>query len=276
MLGAAGRARKLFLERTMFCIAFAAAQAGAGASASPWLRSGNEILLITRADYFTADLGEVSVNAEPVEARFQRIESNSYVEFGLTDKITLGGKVFYGTSWLARGAEIETASGFTELEAFAQYQVFRTGWRAGAVKVAGGVPTNFDSGVRPDLQNDGADVEISALYGQGIVFEPVKVFATAEVGYRRRFGDAADQTRLLTTVGVEPDERWTFLLDTFSVKSLENEAGDGADYDIVKIRPSVIWRATQRLAVQAGMSEEIAGRNVALGRTYFLGFWTRF
>lgn len=249
---------------------------GASGRASPWSRPKNEILIISRADYFTSDLGLVSVGNELVDGRFQRAESNNYIEFGLTKNIIVGGKVFYGTSWLTRGPDVETASGFTEIEFFAQHQVFRNGRHAGAVKIAGALPSNLDSGARPGQQSDGADVEIAALYGRSIIFQPIKIFATAELGYRKRFGAAADQARLLTTVGVEPGEHWLILLDTFSVKSAQNERPGGADFDVVKFQPSLVWRATKRMSVQAGITQEIAGRNIALGRTYFLGLWTRF
>jgi len=246
------------------------------AAASAWTREKHKILIITRAEYFQSDLGEISVMGDIVNGRFERFESNTYVEFGVTDRIMIGGKVFYGTSWLTRGTDVETASGFSEIEGFAQYQVFRTGRHAGSVKIAAGVPGDLSSGARASLQSNGADAELSLLYGRSIKFEPIKIFAAAEVGYRKRFSDSADQARLLTTIGVEPSERWTFLLDTFTVLSAGNELSGGADYDIVKIQPSVIWRASKRFAVEAGVTQEIAGRNIVLGRTVFVGLRTRF
>ncbi len=188
----------------------------------------------------------------------------------------IGGKAFYGTSWLTRGSDVEVATGFTEVEAFAQYQVFRSDRHAGAVKVAGGIPANFDSGARPSLSSDGADLEVSALYGRSIIFQPVKIFAAAEIGLRKRFSDSADQVRFLTTFGIEPSDRWTILLDTYSVKSLENERAEGVDFDIFKVQPSLVWQATDRISIQTGITEEVAGRNIALGRTFFLGLRTSF
>ncbi len=244
--------------------------------ASPWSRDNGELMIISRADYFRSDIDNISVGGVDVDGKFERIESNNYLEYGVTSSLTLGGKVFYGTSWLTRGTSIESASGFTELEVFAQQQVFRDGRNAGAVKVAVGIPSGFESGARTALQSDGADVEISLLYGRSLTFEPIRTFAAAEMGVRKRFSDSADQLRFLTTIGVEPDERWTFLFDTYSVKSLRNETPGGADFDVVKIQPSVVWRASRRFSIQAGLSEEIAGRNLDLGTTYFLGFRARF
>ena len=82
------------------------------ASASAWTQEKHRLLVISRADYFTSDLGEISVDGMFVPGRFERIETNTYVEFGLTDRIMIGGKVYYGTSWLTRGNDVEVASGF--------------------------------------------------------------------------------------------------------------------------------------------------------------------
>src|SRR5690606_4149672 len=109
-----------------------------------------------------------------------------------------------------------------------------------------------------DGVDEGADVELAGLYGRNVIFEPVKVFAAAEVGYRKRFGDSADVLRSHTTVGVEPGRHWVFLVESFSTLSLRNEDFGGADYDIVKIQPSLIYRFNRRWAVQAGMNEEVA------------------
>lgn len=244
--------------------------------ASPWSRDDGEFMIISRADYFRSDLENVSVGGVAVDGKFERLESNTYVEYGVTEKLTVGGKVFYGTSWLTRGDGVERNSGFTELEAFAQQQVFRNDRHAGAVKVAVGIPAGLEAGVRSGQQSDGADLEVALLYGRSLTFEPIKTFAAIEVGVQKRFSDAADQMRFLTTFGVEPSDRWVFLVDTYSVKSLGNEQSGGADFDVIKIQPSIVWRATKRFSFQLGVSKEIAGRNLDLGSTYFVGLRTRF
>lgn len=245
-------------------------------NASPWSRDNGELMIISRADYFRADLENVSVGGVDVDGKFERIESNTYLEYGVTNGLTVGGKVFYGTSWLTRGTIVESESGFTELEFFGQQQIFRNDRHAGAVKVAVGIPSGFESGARTGQRSDGADLEVSLLYGRSLTFTPIKTFAAAEIGVQKRFSDAADQLRFLTTFGIEPNDRWTFLFDTYSVKSLRNENAGGADFDVVKIQPSIVWRATRRFSLQIGLSEEIAGRNLDLGTTYFLGMRTRF
>lgn len=240
------------------------------AHASPWARADGEFFIISRADYFRADFGET----DPGD--FRRFESNTYVEYGLTEKVTLGGKAVYGTSWLTSAAGTETASGFTEIEGFGQYQFLRTAKHAASARIAVARPAAFQSGARANLQSDSVDTEAALLYGRNLVTGPMKIFAAAEAGYRRRFGAAADEFRTQTTIGIEPGRRWLILLDSFATLSLRNEDPGGADYDVVKIQPSLVYRFSGRWTVQAGMTEEIAGRNLALGRTYFIGLWSAF
>jgi len=248
----------------------------APALASPWGQADGRIFIASHVDYFRTALPDIVFSGGVIESRFERTESNFYVEYGLTQKTTLGAKARYGTTWLTSGATIETASGFSEIEGFVQRQVFRTPAHVGAVKLIAARPSDFSSGVRAGLQSDGFDLEAQFSYGRTVKVEPFKVFMTGEAGYRRRFGDAADQVRLNASIGVEPSSRLLLLVDTFSTVSVGNEKTGGADYDIVKIQPSIVWRVSPRFSAQAGLSEEVAGRNLALGRTFFIGLWTRF
>ena len=66
---------------------------------------------------------------------FRRLETNIYGEFGLSEKLMVGGKVLYGTTWLTRGPSTETASGFSTVQGFAQYQILKRGPHTIAAKV---------------------------------------------------------------------------------------------------------------------------------------------
>lgn len=250
--------------------------ASGGANASPWARADGALLVISRAEYFTADLAPLETEAGAIDSRFQRVESNTYLEYGLTTDITIGGKVLYGTSWITRGNTSETSSGISELEGFAQYQMLRSEKHALSFKAAAARAPRRGAGVRTGQQSKGMDGELTALYGRNIIQEPVKIFAAAEVGFRKRFSDAADQIRTQATIGVTPGDRWLLLLEGFSTTSLNNERNLGADFDIIKIQPSVTYRFSRRWVMQAGVNKEVAGRNLALGRTVFFGLWSEF
>ncbi len=259
------------LKVSQACLALMLSAASGTACASPWAREDGQLLIITHAEYFRSDLS----SQDPRGGRFESLDSDTYIEFGLTDDITIGGKAIYGTSWLTNSAGTVTDTGFSEIEGYAQYQFERTIKHAASVRLSAGKPAAFQASARQAV-NNGADMELAALYGRNLIFKPVKIFAAAEVGYRKRFGPGADVIRSQATLGAEPGKRWMLLLEGFSTVSLRNEKPDGADYDIVKIQPSVVYRINSRWAVQAGMNEEISGRNLALGRTFFIGLWSSF
>ena len=243
--------------------------------ASPWARADGEIFLSTRADYFIAQEDPPS-GSGLAPSRFQRFETNSYAEYGLTRTLTIGGKIAYGTSTYSDSYSAGSESGFSEIEGFGQYEIFRGRRSVLSVKLTGAAPAGLNAGARPELVANGAAAELRALYGRNLFSKPCKIFAGVEAGYRKRFGDDADQIRADALVGAEPAKNILLLIEALSSTSMRNEAGDGADYDVVKLQPSAVWRFSRRFSLQAGVTHEIGGRNLVLGDTYFLSFWTIF
>lgn len=250
------------------------------ANASPWARPDGELLTISQTSYFSNRQSFQNEDNEVVQQRFQRIASEIYLEYGATASLTVGAKAVYGTAWLTRGNEVETAAGFNEIGGFAQYQFLQSDRSAASIRLGAFAPSNLNNGVREGLQNDGVDADIAVLYGRNLSAPPFKTFASADIGYRKRFGDAADQIRIQTTLGAEPGQRWLILVQSFTELSLRNETSGGADFDIVKLQPSLVRHLgdpeTGRWSLQAGYTEELAGRKLALGRAVFVSLWRRF
>ncbi len=242
------------------------------ANASPWTRIDGEALVISRTDYFHADL----TPQDPAGGSFRAFTSDTYIEYGLTDNIMLGGKVAYGSSWLLSTHSNLTSTGFSELEGFLQYQLIRNERHAASLRVSSGRPAAFHPDARNDLKTGGADVELAALYGNDLFRAPLKVFVAAEIGYRKRIGPSADIIKTQFTLGVEPSPRWVFMLEGFSTTSLRNAEPGGGDYDLIKLQPSLLYRFNHRWAVQGGMSQDVSARNLSPGRSYFISLWSAF
>ena len=244
------------------------------ADASPWARGEGRLFLSTRAEYYAAD-GEFLLST-PTEDRFERYETRNFIEYGLSEKITLGATVVYGASTVRNEVESRTDRGFSEIEGFVQHQLFATARSVGSVRIAGLAPARFDTGAPPDVQSEGPAIEARFLYGRTLTDGPVKLFAAAEIGYQHRIAAAADQTRLDVTLGFEPTKRVLLLLQSFNTRSVRNEDPGGNDFDIYKIAPSIVVRLRERWAVQGGVVHEYAGRNISTGDTFHLGLWTSF
>ena len=237
------------------------------AAASPWNRAAGDIFVASRFDYY---------QSSTPASRFQRFGSDSYAEFGLTRRWMLAGKAAYGTSISDSGLGQSSRTGVGDAELGAQFQMQRGVHSATAISIAAAWSERLADGARAGFGAHDADAEIRVLHGRDVVIAPFKIFATTEVAYRRRFDAAADQFRADALIGFEPAPRWLVLAEARSQLSLGNHDPGGDDFDVVKSRASIVWRATSRWALVAGGEKEFAARGVAPGASVFVGFWSLF
>lgn len=238
------------------------------AEASAWNKDPGEVFLLNRIDYFGASLD--------TGGRLERIETHVFSEIGATRRLTFGLKAIYGTSWTSEPFGDRAGTGLSVLEASAQGQILKNDREALAVRITVGAPTFEGAGVRPDIVTQGAEIEYRALYGRRFQLAGREATLIAETAFRDRFAGDADQIRFDTLAGWRPSGRVWLLVETFSARSLENAAPGGADFDLYKVQPSIVWRLTDRFALQAGLNHEFASRNVSRGDTAFVGLWSRF
>ena len=249
--------------------------AGGDGLASPWGRENGEVLLIGQAEYFSTSPPNSS-GSLPGAAQFIRVSSMTYAEYGVTDDVMLGGKVVYGSSWSGQSGSRRQTSGVSELQFFAQQRVYSRSKDVGAVRLSLARPSQLSAGARTELASDKIDAEVAFLYGRNLRSSGPALFLTTEAGFKKRWGLAADQVRANVGLGIEPTRRILILVDAASELSLHNEAVDGPDYDVLKLSTSIVWQASNKLHLQAGLTEEVLGRNLQLGRAFQVGFWVQF
>lgn len=243
----------------------------AHAAASPWPREQYKGFIETRSDYFLS---------RDTFSRFERVDGSIYTEFGLTPRITIGGKAIYGTSRLStktpESLQTSTVTGLSEIEGFTQYTFLRREKDIFSLRAAGSRPASLSVGARPELATDGVDGDFRFLYGRTLLDKRMKLFVTTETGYRLRLGEAADQARIDFSLGFEPTRTWLILTELQSAISIKNNTPQGADFDVVKAQPSVVWRFSQRYALRVGGVIELAARGFTPGSGAFLAFWSTF
>ena len=241
--------------------------------ASPWPQETRAGILITSLNYFhSSDCLESDCDER---SSFDRLDTSTYGEYGLARNLTLIGKFSYGQTW-ATFRDLQSVNrGVTNAELGVQHTFSRKGgvWSARTIIA---LPPDENSGVRGAFISDSVDVEAAVLYGANLTTGPNKLFTAIDIGYRKRFGDGADFIRAQSTLGYEIGDRFLLLGDVFADISMRNESLNGADYDVVKLQPSIVFAVTPRWSLQASMTEEIAGRNINTGRTFSIGIWTRF
>ncbi len=253
-------------EKFLF-FAAAIVAACAPAHASPWNRKDSGLFLSTTANYYRSDTNV---------SRYTRIDSDTYLEFGVTSEWMLGGRFSYGTSITDSPAVSSTDSSLSEAEIFAQRQIQRAEHSATSLRLTGARSGNLSIDAQSGAPAPNMEFEIRALHGRDIILKPFKIFAASEVAYRHRLGGDAEQIRADALVGLEPVSPLLILLEAQSITSLRNENAGFADFDLYKGQASVIWRKSRRWSFIIGARKEISARNIAPGTAYFIGAWSEF
>ncbi|MEL6379018.1 MAG: hypothetical protein AAFR69_09955 [Pseudomonadota bacterium] len=247
--------------------------------ASPWNRPKGRVFVASTTDLFEAE-GDFLFDPPPLingtDDRFMRISSTAYAEYGLTDHWQTHFKIAYSTATITTAFSTSQADGLAEIEGGLQRSLRRGATSSLAMAVSVGRQNSLGAGVRPQLASDGIDGELRFLFGKTLRTRKPALFTTAEIAYRRRFGTPADQIRADFKLGIDVNSRVLLLVDAFNTVSLRNETIGGADFDVVKIQPSIVFRVRKSWRLQAGFNAEIAGRNLARGRSVLISLWSEF
>jgi hypothetical protein len=229
--------------------------------ASPWGRDTTELLSISRLDVY---------RAEAAQRRFDQTAAQSYVEFGATDNLTIGGKVVQ--AWqAAEGDDIETRrTGVIEADVFVQRTIRSTETSAVSLQLLYAAPTRLPTfGVSGGEDGRDAAVQLGALWGRGFG----QAFFSSALSYRASLGDDADQIRLDGTIGYNRTRGRLYLLDVYSTYSLGDAGPLGLDYSVMTMAPSVVLPLTQRYKIQFGANVDLATDGIDAGKGLFMGLW---
>lgn len=123
------------------------------------------------------------------------------------------------------------------------------------------------------LDDRDAAVEAAALWGQS----NERSFVAVDAGYRRSLGADAHQFRGQMTYGRYLGRRVMLLTDVNITAGLGGVDPGGADYDVVKLTPSLLVvladRKKTRLDLRAGLSVDLVTRGTDPSRAGFIELW---
>lgn len=250
-------------------LAISTGPAGAGAWTLP---EGQGILIISS--------GRKSRPAGALFGGFANEDETSlqfYAEYGLSDRLTIGGLVW--TELVTNTMELGI-----EIGAHARYRLWKG--RAGDVfsaQIAARYPIATGLGAAP-ARSDAAvpSAGLSLLYGRGWQSGIGDLFASAEAGYSWQGGAEADELRFEQTAGIKAN-RWIM-----GIVSLYGAAPMGQGDMSLKIAPSIAytfwpWNAADRgrmpkgqvpATVQLGITWDMLNPDHGLALT--LSIWRRF
>lgn len=233
------------------------------ASAGAWTRAPDEVFTAQSVRYFTTEL------AEDTDAPFRRVSTDVYLEYGLREGLTLGGKLEFGQR--LDGQQESFVSGFVRARL----------WRGAAgdvvsAQLGGGLPVLEALAPENITRDVTADARATLSYGRGFVSDLGAGWLDGAVTLRHRSGPPADELKLDLTAGLRPDEAWVTLAQGFATFGLGNDGFGGSDFDVVKLALSVGYRVTETRTLLLAVTQDVHGRNVSLGTEVAVTIWSLF
>jgi hypothetical protein len=232
-------------------------------------RHGQAIITTTAS---RADEGFDGSRSLHSRSRYQKLDTQALLEYGLTDRLTL---------ILAPGLQhiqVGTSSAATDGNPYYVEAGARLGIWNGSNWVFSGQATlhwTANSGGTNSIpvDNTGTQIDMRALFGYGFRFAHRPAFLDLQAGQRFRSGGTPDEVHVDLTFGVRPSSRWLLMAQLFSVVSEGAGRSGIPSYDYFKFQPSAVYSLTDRWALQFGGFTTYTGRNSIQENGLLLGAW---
>lgn len=248
------------------------------AIAGAWLMPEGEGLAITQLTYFSSDRYWDMDGSAQAQDRFNKWEIQPYVEYGLTDKVTIG-----GSGYLQHvGQDGASNKGIADPEFFLRMNLWKRGPHVVSLQPLVKLPSLFEHNDSvPRGGSKSTDAEISLLYGRNLDWLSPRDWFDARLGYRYRSQDLNAQYKADMALGLSPAPDWQIIPALRSIAAEEIETGPFAqtgdlDYDLVKAELTVAYLLPGGNWLQASYFDHLAGAQTGDGQGVAIGYAVRF
>jgi len=228
--------------------------------------------MITTTLFDRADMSFDDAGQRRDDGYFYKDELALYLEYGLTDRITLVSRAAWQTVERRNGPDFDSAQGLAATEIGLRGALHADARQVISLQAMVMLPGEGENISNQPLGDGGNAWEVRALWGRNLSRE---LFADAQLAYRQREGVYADEARLDLTLGWQPARRWLVLAQTFSVASLDAARPGARPFEQHKLQLSV-GREIGAVEYHLGAAVTPAGRNTIEERALFLSVWRRF
>lgn len=231
------------------------------ADAGAWTKRKHEGLFISGLGFHW-----LNAQSQPGATDSTKLEASLYLEYGLTDRVTLVARGGYQEIHQAEVGSTEPArklTGFGGLEVGARIGVLdRERW-AGALQILAGIPGSGENWINEAFGARGGDLDIKAQLGRSL---GDSAFVEVGSGIRLRGEEAANELRFNATAGCDFVWNTSVMVQTYSVWALDGNRTQPA-YSGHRVQASLlvpIWQqntlqiSTLRTVARQDMSEETA------------------
>ena len=217
-------------------------------------------------------------NAFPAGGQFSDTNFATYMEYGLTDKITLLGSLSYKRLRSEDDAMIYKTRGFSDLDLGVKYRLASGNFGVISAQGLVKVPEFYDDDNAVDLGNSQYDTEIRLLYGKSL-YPFIPGYINIEAGYRLRAEEPADEFRYLLELGIDITDAIYSRVKLDGIAGMNNEdasrdaAGNPTatlDYDLGKLDLALGINLSKQMGLELGYRADIYGENTASGENVSL------
>lgn len=253
---------------------FVAASAHGGA----WTQPAGHGQVILNGFYSTSHSYYDNRGRKFSQPAYSKYEINPYIEYGLTDSITLGANL---SAQAAKQSDYFN-TGLGDSEFFARLHVAEIHGLQISLQPLVKLPSPESRDEFPMIGSRHPDGEIGLSLGYGFDLFGQHHFANLDTAYRHRLGAPKDQLRLSPTLGIGLSQHWMVLPQLFITRRTDAPANagftqsTGDDYSETKLQLSAVYRMNSHLTLQAGAFSQLKGKNTGSANGVLLGVWRSF
>ncbi len=268
-----------FLTTTLLLIFAAPCFSGA------WTASKNGLYDRLSFNYYDAD---VNFNDDgdpfdfPDNGKFQDFNIGNYLEYGITDRITLINALYY--KYLVKEDDTQQLKTYRigDIDLGVKWKAFEGDIGVVAAQGLVKIPEAYDQDEALPVGNGQYDLELRLLYGRSL-YPLIPGYYNVEMGYRWRFEDPSDEFRYLVEFGIDFTENaygrikldGLFSMDNGEHRDVIGNPTTTNNFDIGKLDLVVGYMISKTWGLEMGYTPAIYGRNTSKGATYTAAFFFR-
>ena len=226
---------------------------------------------------------KASLNRYTANPNFTDTNLGNYLEYGLTDNISIINSIYYkqirNSSTVAGITTTTTTRGIADVEIGLKQKLAESANGVFSHQAMVKIPGNYDRNSVLPLGNGQVDVEYRVLYGLSLA-HLFPGYANFEAGYRYRAEAPSDEFRYLAEVGADITERLYARIKLDGILSMGNAnnavniSGNptaGYQFDLQKLDTALGYKLTDIWGLELGYTPTLHARNTAKGTTYSVG-----
>lgn len=207
---------------------------------------------------------------------FYDVNGSVYLEYGVLNRLTLIANTTYKYLEYENDDLISDSYGMGDIDVAARYLLLGSGTYALSVQGLLKIPEAYDEADDVPLGNGQFDVEFRLLYGQSL-YPLIPGYCNAEVGYRFRREEPADEFRYLLELGIDMTANSYARVKLDGILGIGNEkqeldmSGNPTvtnDFDLAKLDVCIGYKISEAYGIELAYTPSVYGENTAVGTTW--------